>query len=40
MYSKKFYFSAVTLPVLVYTSNAADFQKRRREDKAKEGSRR
>jgi len=40
MYSKKFIFSAVTLPALVYTSNAADFQKRRREDKAKEASRR
>ena len=40
MYSKKFIFSAVSVPFLVYTSNAADFQKRRREDKARESERR
>jgi hypothetical protein len=40
MYTKKFFFSALTLPVLVYTSNAADFQKRRRQDKEREASRR
>ena len=40
MYSKKFIFSAFTLPVLVFSSNAADFQKRRREDKERESNRR
>ena len=36
MYMKKFVFSAVTLPALVFTNGAADFQKRRKEDKANE----
>ena len=40
MYTKKFIFSAATLPVLVYTSQASDFQKRRRIDKENEGNRR
>jgi hypothetical protein len=40
MYSKKFIFSAFTVPVLVYTSQAGDFQKRRRQDKEREAERR
>jgi hypothetical protein len=40
MYSKKFVFSAFSLPVLVYASNASDFQRRRREDKEREIARR
>lgn len=40
MYSKKFVFSAFTVPAMVYMNHAADFQKRRREDKEQEAARR
>lgn len=33
MYTKKFVFSAFTMPALVYFHHAADFQARRRQDK-------
>jgi hypothetical protein len=40
MYSKKLVFSAFSLPGLVYMNTAANFQKRRREDKEHEAARR
>mmetsp|Transcript_9716 Transcript_9716/g.14800 ORF Transcript_9716/g.14800 Transcript_9716/m.14800 type:complete len:253 (-) Transcript_9716:106-864(-) len=40
MYTKKFVFSAVTLPALVFMSQASDFQARRGSDKNREASRR
>ncbi len=40
MYTKKFVFSALTLPALVFMSQASDFQARRRDDKNREASRR
>ena len=40
MYTKKFVFSAATLPALVWMHQAADFQARRRADKKHEGERR
>jgi len=40
MYSKKFVFSATTLPALIWMHQAADFQARRSQDKTVEGQRR
>jgi hypothetical protein len=40
MYSKKFIFSAFTVPALMYANGAADFQTRRLQDKKREASRR
>ena len=40
MYTKKFIFSAFTLPALMYANGAADFQNRRLLDKKREGNRR
>jgi hypothetical protein len=40
MYSKKFIFSAATIPAMVYMNRAADFQGRRKEDKSREANRR
>ena len=40
MYTKKFVFSAGTIPAMVFMNHAADFQKRRRVDKDTEGARR
>ena len=33
MYTKKFIFSAFTIPGLIYVNSAADFQERRNADK-------
>lgn len=40
MYAKKFVFTASTLPMLMFMHQAADFQKRRRQDKEAELARR
>jgi len=40
MYTKKFVFSAATLPALVWMHQAADFQARRSADKNQEATRR
>jgi hypothetical protein len=40
MYTKKFIFSAVTLPGLVFFQQASDFQQRRKADKEAEAQRR
>jgi len=40
MYTKKFVFTAATMPALIYMNRAADFQGRRRQDKDQEGNRR
>lgn len=40
MYSKKFIFSAFTVPALMYANGAADFQNRRMLDKQREAGRR
>jgi|DEB0MinimDraft_12_1074336.scaffolds.fasta_scaffold12275_2 hypothetical protein len=40
MYTKKFVFTAATMPALIYMNRAGDFQARRREDKEQEGNRR
>jgi hypothetical protein len=36
MYTKKFVFTAMTMPALIYFNRAAHFQQRRREEKVKE----
>jgi len=40
MYTKKFVFSAGTLPALIWMHQASDFQARRRADKEHEAQRR
>jgi len=40
MYTKKFVFSAFTVPGLVFMHQASDFQQRRRVDKMTESARR
>jgi hypothetical protein len=40
MYAKKFVFTASTMPMLVFFHQAADFQKRRSNDKDNETKRR
>jgi len=40
MYTKKFVFSAFTVPALIYANSAADFQHRRATDKQNEADRR
>ncbi len=36
MYTKKFFFTALTMPGIIYFNRAGDFQARRRADKEKE----
>ena len=40
MYTKKFVFSAFTVPGLIYMQQAAEFQQRRKHDKEAEAARR
>ena len=40
MYTKKFVFSAATLPAMVWMNQASDFQARRRMEKNQEAARR
>jgi len=40
MYTRKLFFSGFSIPLLVYANTAADFQRRRKEDKLKETQRR
>ena len=36
MYTKKFFFTALTMPGLIYFNRAGDFKARRRQEKEKE----
>ena len=36
MYTKKFFFTALTMPGLIYFNRASDFQARQRREKQKE----